>query len=182
MIRIINGKFKNLSINTPPLSVVRPSSEKVREAIFDMIQFEIKDAIIADLFAGSGIYGFEFISRGAMKVFSIEKNNKIFKLIEENKKKMGIQNMDLINTDALNFIKHAQGKKFDFIFMDAPYANYDLVNEIMEKIADYDLLNKEGKIIVETNDKEKILVPKTLIASKEKKYGRTFVLIINKIL
>ncbi|AAT28042.1 16S rRNA (guanine(966)-N(2))-methyltransferase RsmD [[Mycoplasma] mobile] len=182
MLRIISGKFKNHFVESPPLEIVRPSTEKVREAIFDMIQFDIEQAIVADLFAGSGIFSFEFISRGAMKVFSIEKNYKIFNLIKKNIEKFKVNNIDAINTDALNFISHANGKKFDFIFMDAPYDNYDLVNEIIAKIFKEDLLNPEGRIIVETNDKNKIIVPQPGMITKEKKYGKTFVLFLNKIL
>lgn len=175
MLRIIAGKYGSRKIEQPDSDSTRPTTDKVREAVFSSIQFEVENAIILDLFAGSGAWSFEALSRGAMKAFAIDKNSKAIAIIKENAKNLNCNNVVIEKNDAINFLQTNKGKEFDFIFMDAPYALKEVVNNALELIQNNKYLKSFGKIILETDDLDKITLPKNLIISKFKKYGITYV-------
>ncbi|MCP4336763.1 MAG: 16S rRNA (guanine(966)-N(2))-methyltransferase RsmD [Mycoplasma sp.] len=181
MLRIISGEYKGRKIEQPDLKITRPTIDRVREAIFSSIQFKLKNSIILDLFAGSAAFSIEAISRGAMKSIAVENNRQALKVIENNKKKLGISNLIIINRDAVQYTKYTSGVKFDFIFMDPPFKEYDLYNKTLQNIFQNNLLNNNGYIIIETNNKDKIEIPKGYMIQKNKKYGKKDVLLISKI-
>ena len=80
MLKVIAGKFRGVQIKQPDSIKVRPTTHKIRESVFNMIQFNIKDSIVLDLFAGSGAYGIESISRGAMKVIFNDSSSKKYEM------------------------------------------------------------------------------------------------------
>ncbi|ADE20021.1 16S rRNA (guanine(966)-N(2))-methyltransferase RsmD [Mycoplasma crocodyli] len=180
MLRIIAGKYGKRLIEQPELETTRPTTDKIRESVFSSIQFDLKDKIVLDLFAGSGAWSIEALSRYAMKAVAVEKDKKAYEIIKKNIKNLDINNLEVWNSDVIYFLTKSGGKKFDFIFIDPPYDRKDLLNQSLETIKENDLLNKFGTIIIETNDENAIVIPKGFIINKSKKYGRVFVIFLSK--
>jgi len=179
--RIVTGKFKGREIISPPKSIeLRPTSDRVREAIFDVVRFNIVDSVFLDLFAGSGAIGIEAISEGASFAVFVEKNPVALRVIKENIKMLGIENQALIiKQDVLNFMKspfsfESFKEKFDFVFLDPPYASR-LAKEVVQKLTDFPFLNKDCIVIAEHSTEE--ILEETykgkypLQKFEEKKYG-----------
>ncbi|MGZ9413397.1 16S rRNA (guanine(966)-N(2))-methyltransferase RsmD [Mycoplasma sp. 480] len=179
MLRIIAGNLRGRKIEQPDLEIVRPTTDKTREAIFSSIQFEIEESLVLDLFGGSGAVSFEFISRGAKEVFLSEKNRKIFNHIVNEQKKLKIQNMHCYNLSALQLINMKKDNKFNFIFLDPPYEEKTLLNETLKEIANNDILLDNGQVIVETNS-DNIEISEYFEILKEKKYGKTYIYFLGK--
>ncbi len=147
--RIVAGRYKGIQLNTFEYDNIRPTPDKVREAVFSKIQFDIVDSVWLDLFGGTGAVGLEALSRGASKVSVCDDNKDSQKLIQENYNKCKLK-ADLIRTNylkALKFLSDAKCK-FDYIYLDPPFrTNYGI--KAIGLIATYDLLNDDGMIIYE---------------------------------
>ncbi|MGV2392552.1 UNVERIFIED_CONTAM: 16S rRNA (guanine(966)-N(2))-methyltransferase RsmD [Campylobacter lari] len=181
MIRVISGKYRSRILNQPETDKTRPTMDRVREAIFSSIRNNIEEKIVLDLFAGCGSMAIEAISNGAMKAVCVDSNKMALKAINENVKKLKINNLDIYGIDSLIFLKRYVGKVFDFIFLDPPYKDYDLLNKALELIIENKFLDKYGHIIIETDDPNQIFLPKKLIINKIKKYGKVYVCYISLI-
>jgi 16S rRNA (guanine(966)-N(2))-methyltransferase RsmD len=176
---ITGGSCKGQKINTVKSREVRPTSSKIRESIFSMIYSSITNAVMLDLFAGSGIVGLEALSRGADKIYFVEKNPLVFKTLKENINKFDFDT-EVILSDALTALDKFKNVKFDIIFVDPPYAS-GLIEPVLKKIKNNQLINNDGLIIIEhspdveftntVNDLNFEIV-------KEKKYGDTSVTIL----
>ena len=119
--RVIAGEFKGRNLNTLDGLDVRPTTNKVKEAIFSSIQFQIEGRSFLDLFAGSGQMGIEAVSRGAKSVVFVEENRKAFSVIKENIKMLNSpNNVNLLNISAESFLLSCKDK-FDIAFLDPPY-------------------------------------------------------------
>jgi len=180
--RIVTGKFKGREIISPPKSIeLRPTSDRVREAIFDVVRFNIADSVFLDLFAGSGAIGIEAISEGARFSVFVEKNPVALRVIKQNIKSLGIENQTLvIKQDVLNFIKspfsfESFKEKFDFVFLDPPYAS-KLAGQTMQVLVNFSLLKTDSIIIAEHSGSEALhddlKGANSLKKFREKKYGK----------
>lgn len=178
MLRIIAGKYRSRILEQPPLSITRPTIDRAREALFNIIQNNIENSIVLDCFAGSGAFCFEAVSRGATKAIAIEKNPIAFAIIQKNLEKLNINNMEVKNMDSLNYLEHAKNIQFDFIYLDPPY-KLDVLKQCLDLIAKNQLLKKYGKIIIETNIDTTIDAPNELIIIDERIYGKTKFIFIN---
>ncbi len=146
--RIISGKYRGRILKNPTDdNIVRPTTDKVKEAIFDSIQFLVHNAKFLDLFAGSGAIGIEAISRGAREVVFVDISRKAIKIIEENLNLIK-ETSRVINSDYKNAISLLKGKKFNIIFLDPPYAQNDAAL-ILNLINECDILENDGLIIYE---------------------------------
>lgn len=180
--RVTAGKFKSQRVLTVENNDVRPTSSKVRESIFNILQSSITDAVMLDLFAGSGILGIEALSRGAKKVIFTEKNPKVFKILKEN-----LSNFDCDTKcyliDAFAALDRFKDQKFDIIFIDPPYrAGYEF--DICKKIITKNILEDDGMLIIEhlsSLNMQEILNPLPISLSKYKKYGDTALSLFEKI-
>ncbi len=181
MLRIIAGKYGGRQLEQPSLDTTRATTDRIREAVFSSIQFDIEGAIVLDLFSGSGAFSFESVSRGAMKAIAIEKDRKAASIIEFNKSTISANNVDIFKMDAISYIKSKAGAKFDFIFVDPPYEETELYNETLKSIKASDLLNSNGYIILETDDPKKLDIPEGFMIQRSKKYGKVTVLFISNI-
>jgi 16S rRNA (guanine(966)-N(2))-methyltransferase RsmD len=183
--RITGGKYKGRTIETVKGQEVRPTSSKVRESIFNIIQlsenstvFYEGKTVMLDLFAGSGIMGLESLSRGAESVVFVEKNPKHANIIKNNLKNLGIDSK-LIIADATKIIDKLD-EKFNFIFIDPPY-HAGFYEPVLAKIQAKQLLAEDGFIILEhpvTLDIKAILSKTDFQVFKEKVYGDTGITII----
>lgn len=172
--RVISGKYKSIKLNSLAGMTTRPTTDKVKESIFNMISCDNDN--ILDLFSGSGALGIEALSRGAKYVVFIDGSSAAIKVIRNNLKKCNIEDKkySLYRNDFLRSIKifSKKSEKFDFIFLDPPY-NKNLLNISLENLIKYDICNENCKIICEYSSDEKINYKnEKLHIYKEKKYGK----------
>ncbi len=149
--RVIAGIYKGRRLETLEGRSVRPTSDRLRETLFNILAPRIEGSRFADICAGSGAIGIEALSRGAEEVTFIESSLKAARIISENLRHCGIRrDYKLINRDAVRALKHlaAEGARFDIIFFDPPYAS-DIYSAVMWQIAKSDLLAEDSLVIVE---------------------------------
>ncbi len=174
--RVISGKARGLKLNTPKNEDVRPTTDRVKESLFNIISSYIMDSKVLDLFAGTGSLGIECLSRGASKCVFVDLSKESLQIVKSNIKKARVEdNSVVINADYKEAVRklNAQGEKFDMIFMDPPYYK-DLFVDALTKIAEGKLLADEGIIVVEHDTKENL--PENvlnLVQNRSKKYGNT---------
>ena len=177
-LRIIAGHAKGKKIITPKGLEIRPTTDRVKEAIFNIISTHISDSIVLDLFAGTGNLGLEALSRGAKKAYFIDNSMSSMKIIVENINKISLVDSSIIKrTEALKALDEfaSMGTKFDIIFLDPPYGK-GLLIPCMKVIEDMQILAKDGIIVVEHNQSELIQWDyKYLKVFKEKKYGNVMI-------
>ena len=157
--RIISGKHKGTKLYTLEGQNTRPTLDRVKEPLFSILQFDLPESTILDLFAGSGALGLEAISRGAKKAILCDKSREAIHIIEQNVDKLKSKSaIQILNQDYLEVLKMLKRKaeKLDIVFLDPPYKT-DFAETACEKIAQYDLLNKNGIIIIETDQKENVI-------------------------
>ena len=150
--RVIAGSARSLPLKTLEGMDTRPTTDRIKETLFNMLSPYLYDCIFLDLFAGSGGIGIEALSRGAMEAVFVEKNPKAMACIRENLKYTRLDRKALtISSDVMTALYRLEGEKqFDFIFMDPPY-NQELEKKVLEYLADSQLLSDEGVIIVEAS-------------------------------
>lgn len=147
--RVISGKLKGRKIEPPEGLGIRPTTDRAREALFNILanKIDFNEINVLDLFGGSGVVTVEFASRGAETVVCIEKNAKIAAYLKNLFKGFGLTGCSTVNADATTYIRTVQ-EKFDIIFMDPPYqANYQI--ELLSFIFTRELLTANGWAILE---------------------------------
>lgn len=166
---------------------IKPSKNIVRNAIFNILNKNICNAKVLDLFAGSGAIGIEAISRGANFVYFVDKNINAIKIIKKNLKKININinNYKIINCDYKKAIKKFNNKKikFDIIIIDPPYKRNEYVR-IFNLLNENNILNKKIIIIIESNiylNLKLFNFVKNKYQIKQKKYGQTLLTIFKSI-
>ncbi len=175
--RIISGKAKGRRLTALPGNNTRPTTDRIKESIFNLIQGYIMNSNVLDLFSGSGSLGLEAISRGAKLSILVEGNRKAQKIIEENIGIVNIENVKLIKKDVYSFIPN---EKFDIIFMDPPY-DKNHVSKTLNHIIENDFLNKEGIIVIEHSKNEGVEEYSSLELIKSRQYGITCISIFKNI-
>jgi len=158
ILRVISGTAKGHKLKTLKTDKTRPTSDKVKGALFNIIMGYIQDAEVLDLFAGTGNLGIEALSRGAKEVVFVDKSEECIKIIKENliHTKL-LEKATIIKGDVSEVLKKLslEGKKFDLIFLDPPY-NKGLVTETLQQIETYDLLESQGIIVAEKDIMDKV--------------------------
>lgn len=180
--KVISGIYKGRNIEGFFIDGTRPTMDRVKESLFSTIQNYIKDSIVLDLFSGSGNLGIEALSEGAKKAYLIDKNKKAVDIIKKNISTIGIDNCHVLNMDykySLNYFNE-NNIKFDLIFLDPPYKT-DYIEKSLLLIDKYSLIEKDGIIVCESDDLNKIIYSKEYIKIKEKKYGDKYIVILRKI-
>jgi 16S rRNA (guanine966-N2)-methyltransferase len=149
--RVIAGIYKGRRLKTLEGLSVRPTSDRLRETLFNILAPRIEEAHFADVCAGSGAVGIEALSRGARHVTFIESSLKAARIISENLRNCGIrEGYRVINRDALRALKNlaSEQAQFDIIYFDPPYDS-EIHTPVMWLIAKHDLLAEDGVVIVE---------------------------------
>lgn len=155
--RIIAGTLRGRTLLTPKGDETRPSSSKLRETVFNMLQQDIDETLFLDLFAGSGAMGIEALSRGAKHVTLVDQSPDAIQVIKKNIAALGIEKQaSVIRTDFLDALKKllTKGVQFDIIFADAPYHLEQTGQELIDWLASHPLLKKGGLLLIENNQKE----------------------------
>ena len=150
--RIITGKARGVRLETLDGLNTRPTSERSKEAIFSMLQFDIAGSLVLDLFAGSGQMGLEAASRGAEAVLLVDRSKEAFKIITNNIAKTRLADtVTAKNEDSISFIKRCDNsKKFDIVFLDPPYATA-LIDEALTVLFERELIDDESIIVCESD-------------------------------
>ena len=177
--RVISGKYKKINLDGFNIDGTRPTMDRVKESMFAMIQNDIKDSIVLDLFAGSGALGIEALSMGAKTCYLIDNNKIAINTINNNLKKIKDNNSKVLKMDyqkALNYFID-NNIKFDLIILDPPYKN-NYLNNIIQIIYDYNLLNNDGIIVCEYEDYE--LNYYNFRLYKQKEFGSKIVSVLIK--
>ncbi len=174
--RVISGKYRGINLSGPEGSDTRPTSDRVKEALFNILMWEMDESIFLDLFAGTGGVGIEALSRNAKKVVFVDFDNRALRILKNNLGKIkGNENFEVFHKDAFSAVDilSSLSKTFDIIFLDPPYGMNDTLG-LIENIFDREIIAKYGKIIVE-HDKRNEMPEKIrgLLRLKQKKYGNT---------
>ncbi len=180
--KIISGLYKGKDIKGYDIIGTRPTMNRVKESLFAMIQNYIDDSIVLDLFSGTGNYGIEALSNGSKYVYFNDLNSKCTKIIKDNLDNCKISsNYEIFNLDYNKCLDYLRSKniKLDLIFLDPPYKE-DIINEIINKIIDYNLLNDKGLIICELINNNLKTDYIDLSIFKTRKYGDKEIIIYKK--
>lgn len=169
--RVVAGKYRGKNLASPKDDRVRPTTTRIKETLFNVLQGYSQDAVVLDLFAGSGALGIECISRGAKEVVFVDNNKDSIELVRKNLQ--GIDgNFKVVNSDFSGVLRNAYvtGKKFDMIFVDPPYAS-GLGELALELIFDLDLLADGGVIVFEHGAEKTYEVSDKRYKQRTKKMG-----------
>ena len=178
--RVISGKARGVQLKTPDGMATRPTIDRVKEALFSIIQFDIPTAKVLDLFGGTGQLGIEALSRGAGSAVFVDSGESACRLIRENLKRTKLEaNATVVKSDYMAYLKRCR-EKFDIIFLDPPYAEVFLENAL-KCIAEIDILQSGGIIIAERPvGKELSWEPEGFTRSKDYKYGTVLLTVYRK--
>lgn len=179
--RVISGKARGVSLKTPDGMKTRPTADRVKEAMFSIIQFDLPNAKVLDLFAGTGQLGIEALSRGAKSAIFVDCQDSACKLIRENLKKTHFeQESRVIKSDYMSYLK-TTSDRFDIILLDPPYAELFLENSL-KMITEIDILQTNGIIVTERPLKKELSLEfPGFSRSKDYKYGKTLLTLYRKV-
>ena len=181
--RVISGIARGSKIETIDSLRTRPTLDRVKEALFNILQNDIKESIVLDLFAGSGALGIESLSRGAKKAYFCDNNIDAIKVIKRNLEKTRlIDNAEVFfgdYTKLLNKIK----EKIDIIFIDPPYKS-DLGVKALKELINKELINENSIIVIETDEIDRDIKElndvRGVTIIDERKYGRANLIFVKK--
>ena len=178
--RVITGKARGIQLKTPEGLQTRPTADRVKEALFSIIQFDIPGAKVLDLFGGTGQLGIEALSRGAVSAVFVDAGEKACALIRENLKRTKFEQQGrVVRSDYLDFLRRSR-ETYDIIFLDPPYAEVFLENSL-NCITEIDILQTNGIIVTERPlEKELSWDIPGYTRSKDYKYGNTLITLYRK--
>ena len=176
--RIITGSARGIQLKTPPGDDTRPTTDRVKESIFNIIQFDIEGRDALDLFAGSGQLGLEAVSRGAASATFVDNNTAAVKIIRENVEKCRFgDSCAVINGDYKAFCQAAaaRGQRFHLIFLDPPYSAGYLA-KLLAVINKFDILHNNGIIVCEGPNPDALPeISGSLVRGRQYIYGQTMI-------
>ena len=182
--RVISGTARGTKLYSLEGMNTRPTLDRVKESLFNILGNKVKEASVLDLFSGSGAIGIEFASRGARQVVFCDKAKEAMETIQKNIEKTRLQTKAILIKD--NFQKCLQQiqYKFDYIYIDPPY-DTNLAIEAIKEIWQTDALNPDGIVIIETDEQEKVVKQLEELQMKMdiydiRKYGRVKLLFVRK--
>ena len=178
--RVITGKARGIVLKTPNGMATRPTADRVKEALFSIIQFDVPTAKVLDLFGGTGQLGIEALSRDAASAVFVDEREDACKLIRENLKRTKLEQFArVIRSDYMAYLKTCK-EKYDIILLDPPYAEVFLENSL-KMITEIDILQSGGIIVTERPyGKELSWDFPGYTRSKDYKYGNTVITIFRK--
>lgn len=168
--RVITGTARGRKLVALEGNDVRPTTDKVKESIFSMVQFQIPGAVVLDLFSGSGQLGIEALSRGASKVYFVDKSKASVNVITQNIETTGfVDKSKVVYMDSADFLSGTR-EKFDIVFLDPPY-NQGILEKILPLVSEH--MKEGGKVICE--HEQRLVLPEKvglLHLKKVYKYGK----------
>ncbi|MBM7556431.1 16S rRNA (guanine(966)-N(2))-methyltransferase RsmD [Halanaerobacter jeridensis] len=178
--RIIAGKDKGRRLNRRDGQDVRPTSDRTKEALFNILGSEIVGVRFLDLFAGFGGIGLEALSRGAYETVFVDKSEENIKIVEENIEMLGYEDKSkVVTADVLESLGLLRGN-FDLIFMDPPYKQEHLYQATLKEIEKYKLLHPTGIIIMEHHSEAELDLASEYDIIKERDYGNAALTLVKR--
>lgn len=169
--RVITGSARGRRLITLEGDEVRPTTDKVKESLFNIIQFDVEGSLFLDLFAGSGQIGIEALSRGARQAVFVDKSKKSIDTVRENLKTTGLdKKASVVLSDSISFLK-TRSERYDIVFLDPPYS-VGLLDDALELVPQ--VMKENGIIICELPKQD--MLPKTVgdfVLHREYPYGKT---------
>ncbi len=170
--RVITGTARGRKLQTlPGGDVVRPTSDKVKESMFSIVQFELQDALVLDAFSGSGQLGIEALSRGAEKAYFLDANKNAMQVTQQNLKSTGLFDRSVcLNTDAVTYLRSSK-ETFDIVLLDPPY-NLGILDDVLPLVAAH--VSADAWVLCETDSRESLPEQvENLQKYREYKYSKT---------
>lgn len=167
--RVISGIARGTSLYSLEGNHTRPTTDRVKESMFSIINFNIPDALVLDLFSGSGALGIEALSRGARKCYFVENSKPASDIVKKNIEKTRLGELAVLKIMDYKAFLDSATEKFDVILLDPPY-NKKMCDDAMKIIYDKNLLNDGGIIVCETEFDE--IITTTFVKRKDYKYGK----------
>ncbi len=178
--RVISGSARGTKLLCPEGLSVRPTHDRVKEALFSMLTGQVAEASVLDLFAGSGALGIEALSRGAAQAIFVDASARSLSVTEENLKKTRLaERAKLLKSDYLAFLNVAT-QPFDLIFLDPPYRE-NMLLPALQKIKERNLLKPDGLIYCETEGEPPVEIANLFNIVRDKKYGRARILLLKEL-
>lgn len=149
--RVISGISKGHKLKAPKGQATRPTDDRIKESLFNILGNLNSDDLVLDLFAGSGSIGIEFLSRGVEKTYFIDCSYDSIKIIKENLSHTKLLDRAIVyKKDSINAISffHDKGIEFDYIYIDPPFRDHDLLSSVLNSLKDYHILKNDGLIII----------------------------------
>ncbi|MBR4721252.1 MAG: 16S rRNA (guanine(966)-N(2))-methyltransferase RsmD [Clostridia bacterium] len=157
---------------------IRPTTDRVKESMFNLIQDYVPGSRVLDLFAGSGALSFEAVSRGAKSAVCVDKDANSVAVIKKNNDNLGFDNVKIVHCEAMRFLFDTC-EKFSVIFLDPPY-NKGFIAPIIEKIIEREILDFGGIIVLESDFSDEHGDFSGISKIKQKKYGRSYVTVYKR--
>ena len=173
--RVVAGSARGTVLKTPEGMLTRPTADRVKEAVFSILHFDVQDAVVLDLFGGTGQLGIEALSRGAKRAVFVDHQQKACELIKENLRRTKFtQQAMVVRGDYLEYLRRTK-ERFDIILLDPPYAEIFLENAL-NCIAEIDILRDNGIIVTERPVEKALDVQMPgFTRSRDYKYGKTLI-------
>ena len=177
--RVITGTARGTKLKTPEGMLTRPTTDRVKEALFNIIQFDIAGDVL-DLFAGTGQLGIEALSRGASRAVFVDHRQDAAALVRENLRRTHFEDRgEVVCTDFTQYLARCR-RKFRLIFLDPPYAEKSLETAI-QRLSEIDILSDGGIIICERPiEKEELPEISNLMRSRDYQYGKILITLYRK--
>ena len=173
--RVTSGTKKGTILWTKADMSIRPTADKIKQSIFNMIQFSVRERAVLDLFSGSGALGIEALSRGADFCTFVDTDTEA---AEKNIKKVSFESRSLIvKNDFASFLKNKASGKYSLVFLDPPYKK-GYIDEALRLMYEKKLLSEDALIILECDITEEIFIPESYNIKKEISYGRVKIFIL----
>ncbi len=179
-VRVISGRCRGTHLEAPEGQNTRPTTDRIKETLFNMIAFDMPECEFLDLFSGSGAMAIECLSRGGNRAVLVEKDPIALACIERNLEKTRLKSgASVLGEDVIKALEKIEGQSFDVIFMDPPYA-LENIEQILNILAEKAFLKEDGYIILERSTKSIVKLPQNLVLWKEKQYKTTTLSFIKK--
>lgn len=173
-VRIIGGDWRSRVLTFADLPELRPTPDRVRETLFNWLQFPVVGARCLDVFAGSGALGFEALSRGARSVTALETNPAAIAALRDNMKTLGTSALTIVQKDAMQWLAQPATQQFDLVFLDPPFAA-GLHARCCELLQQQGWLAPGARIYLESGDDlEKLALPSHWALVRSKRAGEVF--------
>lgn len=169
--RVISGSARGRILQAVPGKDTRPTTDKVKESVFNILQFRLYDAAMLDLFAGTGQMGIEALSRGAAKTVFVDRAPKAISIIRKNIAAARVENRaEVLQMTYQQALQQLKGQKFDILFLDPPYGG-ELLNSALNAVESFDILSTDGIIICESSVEDTIVCPDAFCVYRTYEYG-----------
>jgi 16S rRNA (guanine966-N2)-methyltransferase len=177
-VRIIAGQWRSRKLEFPDVPGLRPTPDRVRETLFNWLSPTIIGAHCLDLYAGTGVLGFEALSRGASSVVSVDNNAEVVKCITAQAQKLGTGSMQVVRDDALHFLQSSRlcqaETPFDIVFLDPPFA-IDSYDPVYQALSESSCLHDGSVIYIESPEAvEQSSLPQGWIINKSRRAGQVY--------